>query len=169
MTFEGGETVATLEEVFKLAKDKIFINIEMKDPNVEETLAICAELIEKMDMFNQICMSSFDHRYYKALREMNLTDKIEFGFLLCPEEGDPLVVDVPNCTTNIPINAMCEEYVDDIRNSGMGVQCWIWKLKSEENAETYERIFDLKPDIICVDDAEMCRKQLNQWIEKNNL
>ena len=54
-----------LEDIMILAKNKIFINLEIKDPRIDIVFPYITNLIEKYDYFNQISLSSFNHNYYK--------------------------------------------------------------------------------------------------------
>ena len=65
------QKIPTLEEVLDLCKDKIFLNIEIKDSQIEETFNIVVKLIEKRKMFNQIDISSFVHGYYPLVEKYN--------------------------------------------------------------------------------------------------
>ena len=44
---ESRQKIPTLEEVLDLCKDTIFINIELKDPNINETFDQVVKLLEK--------------------------------------------------------------------------------------------------------------------------
>ena len=77
------QTVPTFNEVLDLCKNKIFINIEIKDPNINDTFNEVIKLIEEKKMFNQIAISSFHHDYFNLVSKYNKEhdDKIEFGYL----------------------------------------------------------------------------------------
>ena len=60
-----------LEDIMILAKNKIFIDLEIKDPRVDIVFPYITNLIEKYDYFNQISLSSFNHNYYKKIVEYN--------------------------------------------------------------------------------------------------
>jgi len=79
----GNDKMPTLEEVFILSKGKLFLNIEIKDRRCDRLFPILIDLIKKYDMFDQISISSFHHKYAKYVQEFNLNNnkKIEFGFL----------------------------------------------------------------------------------------
>ena len=57
-TIKGNLTIPTLEEVFQLCKNKIFINVEIKDFQIEETFNKVIKLVEDYHMQNQIQISS---------------------------------------------------------------------------------------------------------------
>jgi len=64
-----------LEEVFKMCKNKIFLNIEIKDNRYDIVFNEIIKLLEKYDMFNQIQISSFHHYYYYKVKNYNLNHK----------------------------------------------------------------------------------------------
>ena len=74
-----------LEDIMKLTKNKIFMNLEIKDPRVDIVFPYVIKLIEKYNYFDQISISSFNHNYYKKIVEYNnnnkLGKKLVFGFL----------------------------------------------------------------------------------------
>ena len=56
--------IPKLRDLFKLAKKKIFLNIEIKDPRIDIVFPLITDLIEEFDLFDQISLSSFRHEYY---------------------------------------------------------------------------------------------------------
>ena len=82
-----GKEIPTLEEVLDLCKDKIFINIEIKDFQYELAFKIVIDLIKKKSMFNQISISSLRHQYSKIIEEYNKNNeiKIECGYIYYPD------------------------------------------------------------------------------------
>ncbi len=61
-----------LRQVFDLAKkNKLFINLEIKDPRVNETFPYIIKLIEEYDFFDKISLSSFYHDYFYKVQEFN--------------------------------------------------------------------------------------------------
>jgi glycerophosphoryl diester phosphodiesterase len=82
----SGETIPTLEEVLILTKDRIRLNIEIKQgsslyPGIEKSLI---ELLESCGMIASALISSFDHAALDAVRALNST--VDIGLLA--ERGD---------------------------------------------------------------------------------
>ena len=69
----------SLEDVFNFCKDKVFMNVEIKDKNFKETTDLLVDLIKKHKNENQLCISSFHHEYNKELLQFPLN--IQFQFL----------------------------------------------------------------------------------------
>ena len=61
----------TLKEVIRLTKNKIFLNLEIKDPRVDLLWPHLIRLIEKYNYFDQISFSSFYYDYYNKTSEYN--------------------------------------------------------------------------------------------------
>lgn len=77
-----GEFIPTLEEVLLLAKDRILVDIELKQtgnlyPNLE---AAVIEVIKQTDMKDQVFLTSFDH--YSIQRARELDADIELGLVI---------------------------------------------------------------------------------------
>ncbi len=62
------ERIPTLYEVLKWAKDKIQVNIEIKSDGCEKKVV---KMVEKLDMTDQVIVSSFHHEYLLKIKELN--------------------------------------------------------------------------------------------------
>ncbi|GIP16582.1 glycerophosphoryl diester phosphodiesterase [Paenibacillus montaniterrae] len=77
-----GEFVPTLEEVLLLAKDRILVDIELKQtgnaiPGLE---AAVIEVVKRVEMLDQVVITSFDH--YSIARVRELDAQIELGLVI---------------------------------------------------------------------------------------
>lgn len=77
-----GEFVPTLEEVLLLAKDRILVDIELKQtgnaiPGLE---AAVIEVVKRVEMLDQVFITSFDH--YSIARVRELDAQIELGLVI---------------------------------------------------------------------------------------
>ena len=70
-TKRGNYPLPRLEDIMKLTKNKIFMNLEIKDWRVDQVFPKIIELIEKYDYFDQIAISSTYHEYYQKIVEFN--------------------------------------------------------------------------------------------------
>jgi len=154
---EGKEKIPLLEEIFQICKNKIFINIEIKDDRIDMLFPILLNLIEKYDMYQQIQISSFIHDYYykiKDFNEKNQNKKIEFGFLYHPiiernvYKNEEFNFNFPGFQINIYAFDINEELVNKAKENNMSVMAW-FKILDEENDEIYKKLFDLNVDVIC--------------------
>ena len=155
-TLIGNEKIPSLEEVFKLCKNKIFINIEIKDNRYDLVFDILIKLIEQYDIYEQIQISSFHHKYYDKVQEYNEKhqNKLEFGFIY---NKNPKLVFKSNSTINIHHTTANEEIVKKAHSLGIGVMTW-FSMGSLEDTEEYERLINLGVDIICSNDSLFAKK-----------
>lgn len=152
-TKEGDQPIPTLDEVFTLCKDKMFINIELKDDRVELTFNAVIALAEKHSMLNQIALSSFKHDYYTYVKQYAVEKQIdiEFGFLyerIGNPKYRPYNFGFENVTMNFPQLNINEEMVRKAREKKCGVLVW-FTMADEENEEVYRKVFDLGVDVMC--------------------
>jgi len=88
-TLANGEKIPTLSEVLDVCKDKICVNIEIKEKN-EEVIAVVLDLLEEKKMLEQITFSSFNHslraRLTKEVAKRNIKTRVPFGFLMSNKE-----------------------------------------------------------------------------------
>lgn len=81
----NGETIPTLAEVFDTCKDKVCLNIEVKEVR-PEVMGKILDLAQERDMFDQICFSSFNHYHRETLTretiKRRLAKDVSFGFLM---------------------------------------------------------------------------------------
>lgn len=155
----GSHKIPKLEDVFKLCKHKIFLNIEIKDPNFNETFNEVYKLIVDYHMQNQIAISSFHHDYYEQLKIKNLDSLIEFGFLydIAANRSNEIHFNSMNSTINLYYKEINEEIVSKAHENNIGVLAWFY-MTDDETEDVILNLIKCKVDIICTNDP---RKILN--------
>ena len=156
------QKIPTLEEVLDLCKDKIFLNIELKDTNIEETFNIVVKLIEEKKMFNQIDISSFVHGYYDFIQKYNNehNEKIEFGFLYhgqTDKEFIPYKFENSGNTMNVYQKDVTKEMVDKAHGNNIPIMAW-FKFEDTEDDNDYQRLLGLNVDCICCNKPDEAMK-----------
>ncbi len=68
LDFGEGEKIPTLEEVLDFAKNRILVNIEIKEQGLAHRVL---DIVEKMDMVNEVLISSFLHDELVAVKNIN--------------------------------------------------------------------------------------------------
>ena len=125
---ETNQKIPTLEEVLILCKNKIFINIELKDINVNDTFNQVIKLIEEKEMINQIAISSFNYNYYDLILKYNSNhkDKIEYGriYVTFFFPFKKYNFELKNICFNIYHKDITKEIVDKAHENGNGVMAW---------------------------------------------
>ena len=166
------QKVPTFNEVLDLCKNKIFINIEIKDPNINDTFNEVIKLIEEKKMIDQIAISSFHHEYYNLISKYNgeHNEKIEFGFLYFDKaEKDnfkPYKFNTNGCSMNIYQKDVTKEIVDKAHENNMVVLVW-FKMLDKESNELYKKLFDYGIDAICCNEPLKAKEFRDNVYYKN--
>jgi len=160
MRLPNDETIPTLEEVLLLCKDRIHVNIELKEESyrvIKPTL----ELVQRMDMFDQVCFSSFVHKHKQnvedARKELSLERNLEFGFLVWTLQdfetylqvasvGDALNIDIELLLRH---EAFVLEHMDKARAKNMKIKFY-FGFESEETHDVYKRLEELRVDTLII-------------------
>ena len=164
----GNDKMPTLEEVFKLAKGKLFINIELKDTRYNILFPILVNLIKKYDMFKYISLSSFHHEYANFVAEFNKNnkEKIEFGFLYHKKLiFDFFRFDVENTSLNMYYSDVTKERCDKAHKNGMAVIAW-FRLNDAENEDIYKYLFDSGVDCIISNFPKRAKEYRDYYFKK---
>ena len=148
-TVKGNYTMPRLIDAMKLAKNKIFMNLELKDPRVDLVFPHVIKLIEEYDFFEQISLSSLYYDYYKKVEEYNYKNdrKLVFGFVY--KKGMQKYYDFTKKghTLNIYWEDVTKEICDKAHENGMAVVGW-FKMIEDENIEHYKRLIENGVDVI---------------------
>ena len=168
---ESNQKIPTLNEVLDLCKDKIFINIELKDPNINETFDGVIKLITSKNMLNQIQISSFNNNYYDLIDKYNQChqEKIEFGKIydssLIPF-FKKFNFDIKNISLNIYHKEITKEIVEKAHENGIAVMAW-FKMKEREGNDIYKRLFECGIDVICCNEPLKAKEFRDNVYYKN--
>jgi glycerophosphoryl diester phosphodiesterase len=167
---KGNDKMPTLEEVFQLCKGKLFINIEIKDGRCDKIFPIIIDLIKKYDMFEQISISSFNHKYAKYVQEFNQNNdkKIEFGFLYGKKIiFDRFKYDMENTTLNMYYSDVTKERCDKAHKNGMAVIAW-FRMNDRENEEKYKKLLDDGVDCIITNYPKEATKFRDYYVKNKS-
>ena len=162
-----GKEIPTLEEVLDICKDKIFINIELKDYQFKTTFDIVTQLIEKKNMFNQVSLSSLRNKYLSLIKEFNQnsTTKIECGKIFKPTQQIKDIKKADGCSANVEVNRINEHLVKEAHKNGIPVMVYFINAK-EENETIYKKLFDYEVDIICCNYPNNAIKLRDKYYKK---
>ena len=132
-------------DLLKLAKNKIYIDLEIKDPRVDLVFPKIIKLIEEYDFFNQISICSFYHEYYNKIEEYNTknNNKLLFGF----EYGKNHTNSIDYTKKGNTINIHWKEATAKAHENGMGIVAW-FGLHEDENLENYKSVIEAGVDVI---------------------
>ena len=153
-TIEDNLPMPRLIDMMELTKDKIFMNLEIKDPRVDLVFDRMTSLIEQYDFFDQIAISSFHHDYYNKIVEYNqgrgkeLGKELIFGFLYGGNQQSKFDYTKAGSTLNIYYTDATKEVCDKAHENGMAIQSW-FGMEDEENTAIYKELIKNGVDIIC--------------------
>jgi glycerophosphoryl diester phosphodiesterase len=153
-TIEDNLPMPRLIDMMELTKDKIFMNLEIKDPRVDLVFDQMTNLIEQYDFFDQIAISSFHHDYYNKIVEYNqgrgkeLGKELIFGFLYNRNKQSQFDYTKKGSTLNIYYTDATKEVCDKAHENGMAIQSW-FGMEDEENTAIYKQLIKNGVDIIC--------------------
>lgn len=126
-TKQSHYTMPKLDDVMKYTKDKIFLNLEIKDQRVNLIFPYIIKLIEENNYYNQIMISSFNHNYYEKVLQYNKEYRrnVPFGFLYKygfgvsknNESGHKIVLEQ---------RFLSKQLVEQIHKKGMKVVAWFF-------------------------------------------
>ena len=166
------QKIPTFNEVLDLCKNKIFINIEIKDPNINDTFHEIIKLLEAKKMISQIAISSFHHGYYDLITKYNNEhdEKIEFGYLYFDKREEyrfkPYKFNTNGCSMNVYQRDVTKEMVDKAPENNIAVLVW-FKMDDEESNELYRKLFDFGIDIICCNEPKNAKEFRDNVYYKN--
>ena len=138
-----------LENLLKLAKNKIFINLEIKDSRVNLVFPYIIKLIEKYDFFDQITISSFYHKYFNKIDKYNKKNhkKLTFGFIY-KRNMTNYDFTKRGHTLNIYWNETTKEICDKAHKNGMAVIAW-FGIQDDDSLKNYKKLINKGVDVIC--------------------
>ena len=170
---DSKEKIPSLHDVLCLCKDKIFLNIELKDPNTYETFNQVIKLIEDKKMINQISITSFNINYYNLISKYNLSheEKIEFGRIYDSSwisffSFMKFDFSIKNICLNIYHKEITKEIIEKAHDNGNAVMAW-FKMKDEENEDIYKYLFDCGIDVITCNEPNKAKEFRDNKYYKN--
>lgn len=137
----NGEQIPTLEEVFSLCKDKINLNVEIKDKNTD-IWQIVLDLLQEYN-FNKdsVVFSSFEHKVMDHMK--TLAPLYKLGYLYeYYDKMDPEYYPKHGDSWNIPYNLLDKELVDNCLREGQEVSVY-FPSTVKEDSKYYSRILEL--------------------------
>ena len=170
--------VPLLDDIMKITKNKIFMNLEIKDEN-DEIWEHIQKLIEKHKYYDQISISSFYFKYYDKIVKYNndYNRKIVFSFLFrnfngsnITTENETLIegpdiydIDAPN--HQITINWIelrnNKEFVESVHSKGMVLGVYFY---NEPSDVQYYDLFMIGVDVIITNYPLKVASQLEEFI-----
>ncbi len=147
-----GEKIPLFEDVIKLCKGKMFVNIEIKPNQPDEIVHKVVAMIESYKLFDGCCVSSFNHKFLE-LAESLTKGKLELGYLYDANKDTPLpapsYISSHGHTANMCFLDITPEIAEELHKKGMGLMAWVTSDIPKEQ-EWYKRVIDAGADVVCV-------------------
>ena len=161
--------IPRLRDLFKLAKNKIFINLEIKDPRIDIAFPLIMNLIEEFDFFDQISLSSFRHGYYYKVLEYNKNNKrnIVFGNLYGLGRND-FNYTRRGSALNMYWSDASKEVCDKAHENGMAVLVY-FKMNDIENYQIYNKLINYGVDVICSNEPIIAKTYRDNYYIKSKI
>jgi glycerophosphoryl diester phosphodiesterase len=149
-TIQDNLPMPRLKDMMELTKDKIFMNLEIKDDRYDLVFEHVIKLIEEFDYFDQVAISSFHHKYYDKVAQYNKETgrELVFGFLFSKGKQAQYDYTKKGNTLNIYWTDATKEVCDKAHANGMAIQSW-FNMGEEENTKIYKQLIENGADIIC--------------------
>ena len=165
-TIEDNLPMPRLQDMMELTKDKIFMNLEIKDPWVDIVFEHVVKLIEQYDYFDQIAISSFHHDYYKKIVKYNQEKGKEliFGFLYNKNTQSKFDYTKKGNSLNIYYTDATKEVCDKAHQNGMAIQAW-FGMEEEESTVIYKELIKNGADIIWTNMPLLAKKYRDNYYE----
>jgi len=117
----NNETIPTFEELLEVCANKIRLNIELKDKNIELCQLVLDMLYEKEVTPEMAWFTSFDHNMLKEIKRLD--PSFEVGYLYEPTDMmAPEYYSKNGDSWNICINMLSKELVENCHRNGMKVR-----------------------------------------------
>jgi len=154
----NGEKIPTLAEVLDACKDKVHLNIEIKETR-EEVMGKVLALLQEREMFDQITFSSFNHHLraclYREVLERKIEAEVSFGFLMELEEsplpdyehtrpGDSINVDIRYLEKH---RDECLMQIKKAQERNVKVKFW-FPMEYQEEHMFYDDLLGLEVDTV---------------------
>lgn len=168
-TLGKDQKIPSLEEVFVLCKDKLIINVEIKEIDDKERIVKEAlALADKYSMRDQIQFSSFMHDYYDIVRA---NSDITFKYLVDTEEEVAPLFKLPKeklIKTDLVSNStiLTKDKVDFFHNLGQKVAIYLYPDPTLRE-EHIKYLLDIRVDEFIVDEPTKCRDMISQYLSSN--
>lgn len=154
--------IMSLEDVFILTDKKIFMNIELKrgakNNQLEQKVV---SLIEKYDMQNKCCVTSFSYDSLKKIKKYNAN--IKTGLIMSIATGNFYSLDAADAFS-IKSTFISSQVVNNAHQQGKEIYAW-----TVNNSGEMRRMMNVNADHIITDRPELLLEQIDRNITEDTL
>ena len=169
-TVKDNLTIPKLRDVMKLIKNKIYMNLEIKDPRIDLIFPYIVKLIEEFDLFEQINLSSYEQNYYYKVQEYNnkYNKSLVFGSLYKSNYTGEYNYTRKGSSLNIYWKKATKEVCDRAHENGMAVLTF-FKMNDTESYEIYKELIENGVDVICCNEPVLAKTYRDIYYIKSNI
>lgn len=154
----AGERIPSLDEILKIAKGRIKLNIELKPFGKEDTLAEeVVKLVQENDMEDEVVITSLDYDYLQTVRKYTMN--IDIGYILMAAVGDISKLDVDFISVEISVLKPKLLYA----MHALGKEVHVWTIN---DYESLEHVLGIGVDNIITDNVVLV-EQVKKDIKEN--
>ena len=169
-TIRDNLTFPRLRELMKLAKNKIFINLEIKDPRIDLVFPHIIKLIEEFDFFQQISLSSFNLLYYDKIQEYNKRNNknLVFGNIYSKGYKGEYNYSRKGSSLNLYWTNATKEVCYKAHKNRMAVLAWFY-MNDTENNDVYKKLIENGVDVICCNEPLLAKNYRDNYYLNNKI
>lgn len=167
---KGGYQITKLVDVIELCKNKIFLNIILRDYRVEVIFPLLSEMFEKYDIFEQAMISSEQLGYHFRINEYNNfyehDNKIAFGFMFDKEAYHRYEFEKHGHIICVHWSKITEDLINRAHENMIAIQAYFDK-DEVETEEKYNLLFKLGVDVIGSFNAVEAQKARDKYFKSH--
>jgi len=149
LDFGEGEKIPTLGEVLEFAKDRIPVNIEIKEQDIVEKVV---RLVERYGMVNQVIISSFFHNALLEVKKLNPSIITAPLFMHKPVNSANLAIETRSEGLHPYYEVIDEELIQQAHENNFFVNAW-----TVDYEEVVEKLIKMGIDGVITNDIEMVK------------
>ena len=163
-TIKDNQIMPRLSDLMIMAKDKVFLNLEIKDKRVNLVFPHLIKLIEEYDFFDQIMLGSTFYDYYNQVKEYNKnhTKQLIFGFIYDKFQQNLFDYTKRGNTLNIYWKDATKNVCQKAHENGMAVIAWI-DIFEEDNITIYKQSIENGVDSICCNNPKLAINFIKEY------
>ena len=163
-TIKDNLTMPRLRDLMEIAKNKIFIDLEIKDQRFDLVFPQIIKLIEEFNFYDQISICSPFYVYYDKIVEFNKhhRKKLVFGFLYSKNDIKSFDYSKSGSSLNIYWADATKEVCRKARKNGMAIVAWI-DIDDFENIDIYKQLIENGVDVICCNRPDLAKYYIKDY------
>ena len=166
-TIQDNLTMPRLSDLMEIAKNKIFINLEIKDYRIDLVFPYIIQLIDKYNFYDQITLCSPFYQYYNRIKEFNKHNynKLIFGFVYDKNILTGFDYTKKGSILNIHWADATKEVCEKAHKNRMAINAWI-DINDGENIEMYKKLIENGVDVICCNEPLMAKNYIKTYYKE---